>query len=145
MECLFAYLYLWTWGFFSAEEYNVQLDKMFSESLDNEVLLELEEYSSNYKDTFARLQRYFAYETSVFKINKFGKTLFKGLETVYNSNIYSITEFGRRCYGLWKMLPEYLSHEEPFFILCYADDPLSWGMRSSPANYMRMHLISINK
>lgn len=127
MECLFAYSYLWAWGFFSAEEYNVLLDKMFSESPDKEVLLELEEYSSNYKDTFARLQRYFTYETNTFKSDKFGKTLFKGLEAVYNSDVYSIDEFGRRCYELWRMLPGYLSYEEPFFVLSYADDSLSWG------------------
>lgn len=127
MECLFAYSYLWVWGFFSAEEYNAALDKMFSEAPDKELLLELEECSSQYKDTFARLQSHFAHETNTFNSDKFGKTLFKGLEAVYNSDVYSISEFARRCHALWKMLPEYLSREEPFFVLYYADEPLSWG------------------
>lgn len=127
MEILFAYSYLWVWGFCSAEKYNVQLDKMFSETPDNGVLLELEECSINYKDTFARLRRYFAYENNFFKSDKFGKALFKGLEVAYNSGVYSITDFSQRCYELWKTLPEFLAQEEPFFVLCYADEPLSWG------------------
>lgn len=127
MEYLFAYSYLWAWGFCSMEEYNVQLDKLFCESPANEALLDLEECSSEIKDTFARLQRYFTYETNAFNSEKFGKTLFDGLEAVYSSGVYSIADFGQRCYKLWKMLPEHLIQEEPFFVLCYADDPLSWG------------------
>lgn len=51
MECLFAYSYLWAWGFCSMQEYNVYLDRMFSETPDNKILLELEECSNNYKET----------------------------------------------------------------------------------------------
>lgn len=30
-------------------------------------------------------------------------------------------------YQLWQYLPSELSEKEPFDILCYADDLLSWG------------------
>lgn len=30
-------------------------------------------------------------------------------------------------YSLWQNLPEQISYVEPFYILSYADDPLSWG------------------
>lgn len=100
---------------------------MFSEALGNEVLLELEECSDNYKNTFARLKRYFEYEANTFDTDKFGKFLFKGLETAYNSGVYDIVEFGSRCYKLWRLLPGFLDHEQPFYVLCYADDSLSWG------------------
>ncbi|HKM03042.1 MAG TPA: hypothetical protein VJZ04_00355 [Lachnospiraceae bacterium] len=56
MECLFAYAYLWAWGFCPIQEYNNHLDKMFLKAPDDEVLLELEESSSDYKKTFARLK-----------------------------------------------------------------------------------------
>jgi len=127
MECLFAYSYLWAWGFCSMQEYNVHLDMKFSESPNDDVLLGLEECSDNYKDTFARLNRYFEYETNSFDYYIFGKTLFEGLKIAYKSEDYNIFEFASKCYKLWKLLPKDLSNEEPFFILCYADDPLSWG------------------
>ena len=98
LECLFAYAFLWAWGFCSMQEYNVHLDRMFSETPNNKILLELEESSNN-----------------------------NGLEIVYKSNVYTIAEFGKICYQLWKLLPEFLVQEQPFWTLSYADDPLSWG------------------
>lgn len=50
LECLFAYSYLWAWGFCSMQEYNVHLDRLFSETPNNKILLELEECSNNYKE-----------------------------------------------------------------------------------------------
>lgn len=128
LECLFAYAYLWAWGFCSMQEYNVHLDRMFSETPNNKILLELEESSNNYKETFARLKRYFEYETDTFDSYIFGKTLFNGLEIAYKSDVYTIAEFGKICYQLWKLLPEFLMQEQPFWTLSYADEPLlSWG------------------
>lgn len=108
-------------------KHNLYLDSMFSETPGDEVLLELEECSDNYKNTFIRLKRYFEYEINTFDSDKFGKIFFKGLETVYNSGVYDIAEFGSRCYKLWSLLPAFLDYEQPFYVLCYADDPLSWG------------------
>ena len=75
LECLFAYSYLWAWGLCSMQEYNVHLDRLFSETPNNKILLELEKCSNNYKETFARLKRYFEYETNTFDSYIFGKTL----------------------------------------------------------------------
>lgn len=100
LECLFAYSYLWAWGLCSMQEYNVHLDRLFSETPNNKILLELEECSNNYKETFARLKRYFEYETNTFDSYIFGKTLFNGLEIVYKSDVYTIAEFGKICYQL---------------------------------------------
>ena len=127
LECLFAYSYLWAWGFCSIQEYNVHLDKLFSETPDDEICLALEGCSNNYKETFAHLKRYFEYEVDSFDSYIFGHALFNGLEAAYKSSVYTITEFGYRCYQLWKLLPRFLSQEQPFWILSYADDPLSWG------------------
>ena len=109
------------------QEYIVHLDRLFSETPNNKILLELEECSNNYKETFARLIRYFEYETNTFDSYIFGKTLFNGLEIVYKSDVYTIAEFGKICYQLWNLLPGFLVQEQPFRTLSYADDPLSWG------------------
>lgn len=128
MEILFACAFLWVWGFCPAESYSAQLDKLFLEAPDSAVLSELEECSASEKDTFARLWRYFSYESPVFQQDSFGKALFQGLEAAYRSDVYPIADFSRQCYGLWKTLPEFLNQKEPFFTLNYADEPLlSWG------------------
>ena len=127
MECLYAYVYLWIGGFCTSQDYNEHLDKKFIESSFDDVLLELEECSSDYKSTFARLNRYFEFEKNMFDSEKFGQILFSGLESSYNSGIYDIEKFASRCYELWKILPNFLCDKEPFYVLSYADDPLSWG------------------
>ena len=38
-----------------------------------------------------------------------------------------IQRFGDIMYSLWESLPGDLQDKQPFWILCYADDPLSWG------------------
>ena len=30
-------------------------------------------------------------------------------------------------YSLWEVLPTTIQHKQPFYMLSYADDPLSWG------------------
>ena len=35
--------------------------------------------------------------------------------------------FAKKMYSLWNKLPGFVDKEEPFFILCYADDCLSYG------------------
>lgn len=127
LEMLFAYAYLWAFGFCSMQEYNECLDKMFLETPDVDVLLELETCSFNYKDTFFRLKRYFEYESNSFDVYQFGKTLFTGLEIIYNSNLYPIAEYSKMTYELWNLLPGTLRDEQPFWALSYADEPLSWG------------------
>lgn len=127
MEFLFAHAYLCLFGFYSMQEYNKYLDNKFLENPNDEILLELEECSSSCKDSFALLKRYFEYETNNFNYYLFGKTLFAGLEKAYENDIYTITQFGRRCYNLWNLLPERVSMDEPFYTLNYADDCLSYG------------------
>lgn len=131
MEILFAYSCLWAYGFCSAQEYNIHLDAQFSESPDNDMLLELEYCSGNCKNTFARLNRYFEYETDSFSSYIFGRTLFQGLEAAYRaayrSETFNITDFSKRCDNLWGLLPENIMHDDPFIILSEVYDMLSWG------------------
>lgn len=48
------------------------------------------------------------------------------LKPIYNQ--CEIEEFGKKMYELWKRLPSSIEYgENPFFVLNYADDCLSYG------------------
>lgn len=127
MEELFAYSYLWAYGFCDKNEYNDLLDKKFLMNPTNELLLDLEGCSNNYKETFAILYGFFNNGLNNIDSYLFGRVLFDGLEKIYNSNVLTICEFANTTYQIWNLLPESISLEYPFSALCYADDPLSWG------------------
>lgn len=134
MEELLAYSYLWTYGFCDKNEYNEVLDQKFLINPTDETLLKLEECSHNYKETFTVLYGYFVNGSRTLDTNLFGKVLFGGLERIYNLNVYTISEFAKKGYQIWEILPESIDHEDPFFALCYADDPLSWGDENQTRN-----------
>lgn len=127
MEELYAYVYLWTFGFITCKEYNKYLDTLFVNETDNEILLELESCASDYRKSFAILNRYFEYEIQSFDISLFGRTLFAGLRKIYETNLVTIQDFGKCCYDMWKLLPVEICMQEPFYTLSYADDCLSYG------------------
>lgn len=51
--------------------------------------------------------------------------LMKKLKEYYANT--EIKVFAGKMYSLWESLPGNIQDEQPFFVLCYADDPLSWG------------------
>lgn len=127
MEGLIVYSYFWALGVCSEKEYNLHLDEEFLKSPDNELLSELEWCSHNCKNTFVKLSNYFEKEEEKIDLTVFGKKLFEGLERIYRSKGFSLSEFGKVCYKLWNLLPQNIMYDEPFFTLCYADDLLPWG------------------
>ena len=133
MEGLLAYSYLWIYGFCSAQAYHERLDELFSAKPGDARLLELEKCAHRDKDTFARLSGYVEHEANAFDTAMFGKTLFEGLEKAYRSDGCDLEDFGKQCYALWKTLPKFLDHEQPFYTLCYVDEPLPWGKKQNGA------------
>ena len=127
MERLICKSLLWKIGFTNGEDYNKTLDKIFLENSDNNLFLELESCSSSCDTTFDILKRFWKYECKAFSVDTFGKYLLENLKTIYFSNIFSIKNYGKMCYSLWQYLPNELNTVEPFHILSYANDPLSWG------------------
>ena len=127
MEELYAELLLWYIGILTSDRYHSLLDKKFLQDSENEIYLELEECSSSLLDSMGRFKRYWDYECSEIDKGVFGQELFKSLTVAYDTNNFEIAEFGKRCYMLWNMLPNSIDQIEPFHILSYADDPLSWG------------------
>ena len=130
MERLICKSLLWKTGLTDGVDYSRTLDEIFLFDTSNDMLLELESCSYDYDAAFDILQRFWKYECKEFSVDEFGKTLLEDLRAIYNSNIFSIQDYGRKCYSLWQLLPNELHMEEPFHVLSYADDPLSWGDES---------------
>lgn len=127
METLFVHSILWKCGFESEKEYNIILDKLFLANLKSDILLELEGCSSNCNDTYDKISRFWNDEYDNLDVGLFGKELFRGLKVVYMDDSLTIKEFGEKSYALWNYLPDRIREIEPFYILCYADDYLSYG------------------
>ncbi|MBD5128705.1 MAG: hypothetical protein HDT43_02085 [Ruminococcaceae bacterium] len=135
MEKLVALCYVWAFGLDDKTDYYTELDRLFLENPEDDFLLELEGLGDNRAEAWERLGRF---GESVLNIDIFGKELFAALEKVYNANIFPLAEFGKRCYKLWCALPYepfLYEHTEPFCILTYADDPLSYGEEGQSRDY----------
>ncbi|MDE7399278.1 MAG: hypothetical protein K2N06_07090 [Oscillospiraceae bacterium] len=123
MEKLAALCALWAFGLGSKEDYCKELDRLFLENPDDDFLLELENLGGDCAAIWARISP----RLMTADINEFGKALFGKLEQVYRADKIPLREFGVCCGRLWSALPEKIDHKEPFIMLCYADEPLSWG------------------
>lgn len=126
MEKLVALCYVWAFGLSGKNDYAAELDRLFLKDPENDFLLELENLGNDRAAAWARL----GWIADRLNIDLFGKELFAALEKVYKADAFPLTEFGRRCYELWRALPYHpyqYEHIEPFSTLTYADDPLSYG------------------
>lgn len=123
MEELLVYAFLLGEGLEVEEEYQIRLDNLFVNNPTDDDLLELEYLSSDLKESVIYIRTHFDYEN--FNQDVFGRALMQELKKCYENTELKI--FARKMYLLWKNLPDNIQHVEPFFILCYADDPLSWG------------------
>lgn len=122
MDELMLYAVLCSIGYERYDEFREKLDQLFLQKPQDEVLLDLE--GRSYKDTMLHLC--YLFNERQLDIVQFSKKLMNKLKDIYVAES-DIEEFGKRMYQLWRYLPKELSEEEPFHILSYADDPLSWG------------------
>lgn len=127
MERLYALLLLNQSGFGGREEYLALLDRLFLASPEADgILLELEICAGDPKASASLLNGYWAERWPRFPTASFRRFLFGKLAQAYGQ-AEDLSAFGRRAYRLWQLLPAPLRREQPFWTLCYADDPLSWG------------------
>ena len=123
LEELLVYALLLDVGY--STDYDEYLNTLFLEMPDNELLLELQWCSSDTHETIIMI-REFCYGCDV-NYDVFGRFLFSKLEKIYRQDSIDIKTFGKKSYEIWTQLPEAIDLEEPFGILNYAADPLSWG------------------
>lgn len=121
MEKLFVYAILCGIGYEKYNDYKDTLDQLFENNPDDEQLLDLE--NRKYKDAMLHIHALM----NVYPIDydKFGKYLMNALKPIYKES--AIDEFGNKMYKLWNRLPASINNEDPFFVLNYADDCLSYG------------------
>lgn len=123
MEELLAYLFLRLVGIVTEEEYQNRLDAAFLADEGNVILLELE-LNGDIWHAIAVIERQIDWNAVDREI--FGKKLTLLLENHYNV-CPDKKRFGEQTYSLWGVLPWAVSGEDPFRMLSYAGDPLSYG------------------
>lgn len=126
MEGLYAEMLLWLHGFTDGEAYKQLLDEKFLAEDGVDILLDLEECSS---DKLAALHLFNAYWLKQpFDVDLFERTLLAALRRVCHSEqTLDRAELSRRCYRLWNELPQICAQKEPLFTFCYIDDVLDEG------------------
>ncbi|NLB62301.1 MAG: hypothetical protein GX802_07820 [Clostridiales bacterium] len=120
VERLLSYAILLKCELITLDKYNGYLNDIFLQYTDNDLLLELQWCSTNTEktiDTILDCSR----ETEI-DYDVFGRSLIDELEAVYKE--MDINSFATKAYSVWNLLSKSI---EPFWTLCYADDPLSWG------------------
>ncbi len=122
VEELFVYAILCGLGFEKYDKYKETLERLFELNPTEELFWDL--YGRKYKD--AMLHIHSIMNEYPLNCELFGKYLMKELRDIYSSA--EITEFGKKMYELWNRLPNGIDEmEEPFHVLSYADDCLSYG------------------
>ena len=123
MEELLVYAILFYEGLATAEEYGKRLDELFLQNPANEDLLYLE-WERDIKKAVVYIRTHV--DCNALDLEQFGRNLMEKLKPIY-ANSLDIKAFASQMYSLWESLPGNIQDMEPFWTLCYADDPLSWG------------------
>ena len=100
------------------------LSTFFVQSIDIDPDLLYLEWETDIKKSIIYVRTHIDYNN--LDIEQFGKVLMSKLKAVY-VNCSDIKRFASQMYSVWESLPRNIQKLEPFWTLCYADDPLSWG------------------
>ncbi len=130
MEELLVYAILLYEKLVTENEYNKRLDELFLDNPENDDLLYLE-CETDIKKAVIYIRTHIDYKSLDYE--QFGRILMGKLRAVYEG-CSDIKYFASRMYGLWESLPGNIQDIEPFWTLCYADDPLSWGDEEQTRN-----------
>ena len=123
MEELLVYAILLYEELVTEDEYNKRLDELFLNTPENDDFLYLE-WETDIQKAITYVRTHI--DSKNLDLERFGRILMSKLETIY-TNCSDIEYFAKRTYRLWENLPGNMQNIEPFWTLCYADDPLSWG------------------
>jgi hypothetical protein len=130
MEELLAFALLLEEEIVDEDDYLKRLDELFLENPNSDDLLFLE-WETNIKRAVIYIRTHVDFNN--LDCDLFGSILMEKIRACYEKQP-DIKSFAGKMYRLWKNLPGKLQVKEPFFILCYADDPLSWGDEEQTRN-----------
>lgn len=135
MEEIFVYGLLMGFNNEIENLYNEKLDELFLKYPDNSDFLELELLCGNVKESIIYIKEHISFND--INIENFEKKFIECLKILYND--MNIKDFSELSYKIWNVLPEYISQKDPFIVLCYAGDSLSWGDElSAKENFERI-------
>ena len=97
------------------------LDEYFNKNTENELLRELE-WDVNEINSSVQL----LVQSGELDKDTFINTMIGILKQIYDENVFSLEDFAKQGYNLWRELPVF-DEEYPLNIFCYVDDPLSHG------------------
>ncbi len=130
MEELLVYAILLYEGFVTENEYSKRLDELFLSDSENDDLLYLE-WETDIKKAIIYIRAHI--DCNHLDFERFGRILMSKLKVAY-INCSDIKYYASRMYSLWESLPGNIQGIEPFWMLCYGDDPLSWGDEEQTRN-----------
>lgn len=116
MERLAALCCLWVFGLGAKEDYLAELDRLFLEKPNDDLLLELEGLGDDRAAAWTRLS---SLVEGKLNADVFSKELLSAFEKIYNENSLSPLEFGERLY----VLSRAITQNEPVHSLFFADIP----------------------
>lgn len=126
-EYLYYYAITLKVGLSSIKEYNIWLDNIFLNEVDNEFLVELEFSSNDINSTIHIIKNLIDPNISRLDFDFIGKLLFKAFEVKYHQDSCILEDLAHQAYSIWNILPHNIANKEPFYTLCYIDDPISYG------------------
>ena len=127
---MLVYLILLFEELVAQNDYNKRLDELFLDNPENDDLLYLE-WETDIRKAVIYIKTHIDYNNLDYE--RFGRALMSKLKEIYK-NHSDIREFASRMFSLWESLPGNIQNTEPFWILSYADDPLSWGDEEQTRN-----------
>ena len=116
--------------FVTENEYSKRLDELFLSDSENDDLLYLE-WETDIKKAIIYIRTHIDYNH--LELERFGRILMSKLKVAY-INCSDIKYYASRMYSLWESLPGNIQNIEPFWMLCYGDEPLSWGDEEQTRN-----------
>lgn len=140
MEEMLVYLILLFEELVAQNDYNKRLDELFLDNPENDDLLYLE-WETDIRKAVIYIKTHIDYNNLDYE--RFGRALMSKLKEIYK-NHSDIRKFASRMFSLWESLPGNIQNTEPFWILSYADDPLSWGDEEQTRNIYE-HMLNYYK
>lgn len=123
MEELLAFALLLSQKLTEENEYQKRLDAMFLDNPENDDLLYLE-WETDINKAILYINTHI--DCTTWNCELFGQLLMEKLK-IYYKNCADMKLFGDKIYSLWDCLPGHIQNKDPFYSMCYANDPLSYG------------------
>ena len=125
-ELYFYYVSLKT-EFVDADTYREWLNKVFvADNNKEDILLELQFCSDYMKKTLEEMRIFMYDKQNSIDYHAVMKMIISELKEQYKDKTI-LRQLTEKLYNIWLMLPENISSEEPFILLCAIDDPWSWN------------------